>query len=230
MYARVTRLAPILSLPLLLWSVASPASASADPVLSRLLQEAIESDSGFEDRFDAQVWLLDMSRRLEKFVKNPQTRIELLKRVHYEARRVGIEPELVLAVIEVESRFDEFAISVAGARGLMQVMPFWLDEIGISDQNLFKILFAMQHFIDGAGGCQKLNGAHLVDFIKRHQTLGSIGFICVELFNKFFIIFTGRCYFIFQRRNRANSPRMLESPLSHRGIINGLFPCSDHQT
>jgi soluble lytic murein transglycosylase-like protein len=119
--------------------VASPASASADPVLSRLLQEAIESDSGFEDRFDAQVWLLDMSRRLEKFVKNPQTRIELLKRVHYEARRVGIEPELVLAVIEVESRFDEFAISVAGARGLMQVMPFWLDEIGISDQNLFKI-------------------------------------------------------------------------------------------
>ncbi|NCF35441.1 MAG: transglycosylase SLT domain-containing protein [Gammaproteobacteria bacterium] len=139
MYARVTRLAPILSLPLLLWSVASPASASADPVLSRLLQEAIESDSGFEDRFDAQVWLLDMSRRLEKFVKNPQTRIELLKRVHYEARRVGIEPELVLAVIEVESRFDEFAISVAGARGLMQVMPFWLDEIGISDQNLFKI-------------------------------------------------------------------------------------------
>lgn len=139
MYARVTRLAPILSLPLLLWSVASPASASADPVLSRLLQEAIESDSGFEDRFDAQVWLLDMSRRLEKFVKNPQSRIELLKRVHYEARRVGIEPELVLAVIEVESRFDEFAISVAGARGLMQVMPFWLDEIGISDQNLFKI-------------------------------------------------------------------------------------------
>ncbi|MFZ9039722.1 MAG: lytic transglycosylase domain-containing protein [Gammaproteobacteria bacterium] len=139
MYARVTRLAPILSLPLLLWSVTSPASASTDPVLSRLLQEAIESDSGFEDRFDAQVWLLDMSRRLEKFVKNPQSRIELLKRVHYEARRVGIEPELVLAVIEVESRFDEFAISVAGARGLMQVMPFWLDEIGISDQNLFKI-------------------------------------------------------------------------------------------
>jgi soluble lytic murein transglycosylase-like protein len=52
---------------------------------------------------------------------------------------VGIEPELVLAVIEVESRFDEFAISVSGARGLMQIMPFWLNEIGISDQNLFKI-------------------------------------------------------------------------------------------
>ncbi len=139
MGARITRLAPILLLPLVLWSAAIPAHASADPELRRLLKEAIESDSGFEDRFDAQVWLLDMSRRLEKFVKNPRARIELLKRVHYEARRVGIEPELVLAVIEVESRFDEFAISVAGARGLMQVMPFWLNEIGISDQNLFKI-------------------------------------------------------------------------------------------
>ncbi len=115
------------------------ASTSPDPELSRLLKEAIESDAGFEDRFDAQVWLLDMSRRLEKFVKDPASRISLLKQVHYEARRVGLEPELVLAVIEVESRFDEFAISVAGARGLMQVMPFWLDEIGISDRNLFKI-------------------------------------------------------------------------------------------
>ena len=139
MGAWITRLAPILLLPLVFWSVAGPVHASADPELRRLLKEAIESDSGFEDRFDAQVWLLDMSRRLEKFVKNPRARIELLKRVHYEARRVGIEPELVLAVIEVESRFDEFAISVAGARGLMQVMPFWLNEIGISDQNLFKI-------------------------------------------------------------------------------------------
>ncbi len=139
MCARITQLAPFLLLPLLLWSAVSPAHASTDPELRRLLKEAIEYDSGFEDRFDAQVWLLDMSRRLEKFVKSPHSRIELLKQVHYEARRVGIEPELVLAVIEVESRFDEFAISVAGARGLMQVMPFWLNEIGISDQNLFKI-------------------------------------------------------------------------------------------
>jgi soluble lytic murein transglycosylase-like protein len=80
-----------------------------------------------------------MSRRLEKFVTDPATRIEMLKLVHYESRRVSLEPELVLALIEVESNFDEFAISVSGARGLMQVMPFWLDEIGISDKNLFKI-------------------------------------------------------------------------------------------
>lgn len=115
------------------------AQPETDPELLRLLRDAIESESGFEDRFDAQVWLLDMSQRLEKFVPDPATRIEMLKRIHYEATRVNIEPELVLALIEVESRFDEFAISVAGARGLMQVMPFWLDEIGISDKNLFKI-------------------------------------------------------------------------------------------
>lgn len=113
--------------------------ASTDPELRRLLKEAIKADFGFEDVFDAQVWLLDMSKRLEKFVDDPSTRIEILRRVHYEARRVDLQPELVLAVIEVESHFDEFAISVSGARGLMQVMPFWLDEIGISDKNLFKI-------------------------------------------------------------------------------------------
>lgn len=129
--------------PLLLaaW-LAGPVSAASmenDPELRRLLEEAIAFDAGFADEFEAQVWLLDMSQRLEKFVPDPATRIELLKLVHYEARRVDLEPELVLAVIEVESRFDEFAISVSGARGLMQVMPFWLDEIGISDKNLFKI-------------------------------------------------------------------------------------------
>ena len=126
---------------LILLALPVPASAqeSADPVLRNLLKEAVESDYGFEDRFDAQVWLLDMSKRLEPFVKDPKTRIDMLKQVHYEARRVQIEPELVLALIEVESGFDEFAISVAGARGLMQVMPFWLNEIGLSDKNLFKI-------------------------------------------------------------------------------------------
>lgn len=139
MRRRINRYASILLLPLLYLPVEMPAQASTDPALRKLLKQAIESDSGFVDRFDAQVWLLDMSRRLEKFVQSPETRIQMLKQVHYEAKRVGIEPELVLAVIEVESRFDEFAISVSGARGLMQVMPFWLNEIGISDQNLFKI-------------------------------------------------------------------------------------------
>ena len=129
----------IITFALLAMAAAHPIHASTDPELRKLLKEAIESDAGFEDRFDAQVWLLDMSRRVETFVQDPTIRIDMLKQIHYEARRVDIEPELVLAVIEVESHFDEYAISVSGARGLMQVMPFWLNEIGISDQNLFKI-------------------------------------------------------------------------------------------
>jgi soluble lytic murein transglycosylase-like protein len=132
---------PLLQASLILLTLCAhfPAPASSDPELRRLLKEAVEIDNGFGDRFDAEVWLLDMSQRLERFVDDPETRIKMLQRVHYEARRVDIEPELVLAVIEVESAFDEYAISVSGARGLMQVMPFWLEEIGISDQNLFKI-------------------------------------------------------------------------------------------
>ena len=128
-----------LLLAVILLSSTYSANATSDPVLRSLLQKAIASDSGFEDRFAAEVWLLDMSRRLEKFIDDPKSRIKLLNQIHYEATRLEIEPELVLAVIEVESNFDEFAISVSGARGLMQVMPFWLDEIGLSDKNLFKI-------------------------------------------------------------------------------------------
>ena len=124
---------------LCLSAVAQASTTTYDPKLKQLLQEAINSPNGFEDRFDAQVWLQDMNQRLSQFIEDPQERIQLLRTVHYEARRVDLEPELVLAVIEVESAFDRFAISAAGARGLMQVMPFWLEEINLSDQNLFKI-------------------------------------------------------------------------------------------
>jgi soluble lytic murein transglycosylase-like protein len=110
-----------------------------DPELRALVkQAALETDS-FQDRFDGEVWLADMSRRLEKRVPDPAFRIELLKNVHYEARRADLPPELVLAVIEVESNFSQYAISVAGARGLMQVMPFWLKEIGKPGDSLFRV-------------------------------------------------------------------------------------------
>jgi len=129
----------VLSLLYLMVPQAIASTTESSPELRKLLREAIESDSGFEDRYDAEVWLVDMSNRLKQFVKSPETRIKMLKQIHYESSRANIAPELVLALIEVESAFDEFAISVAGARGLMQVMPFWLDEIGFSGKNLFKI-------------------------------------------------------------------------------------------
>jgi len=110
-----------------------------DPVLRELLREAASEADSFADRFDADVWLSDMSARLARQVEDPQERIEILKLVHYEAKRTDLPPELVLAVIDVESNFDRFAISHAGARGLMQIMPFWLDEIGRPEDNLFYI-------------------------------------------------------------------------------------------
>jgi soluble lytic murein transglycosylase-like protein len=125
----------------LLISCAGPAVAQEgpDPELVELLRQAASDTESFSDHFDAQVWLTDMSARLERQVGNPQERIEILKRVHHEAVRADLAPELVLAVIDVESNFDKYAISVAGARGLMQIMPFWLDEIGRPDDNLIHV-------------------------------------------------------------------------------------------
>ena len=117
----------------------STAQDSPDPELISLLRDAAAETDSFPDHFDAQVWLTDMSARLQRQVRNPEERIEILQRVHYEATRAELPPELVLAVIDVESNFDRFAISVAGARGLMQIMPFWLDEIGRPNDNLMHI-------------------------------------------------------------------------------------------
>ncbi|NNC96742.1 MAG: lytic transglycosylase domain-containing protein [Gammaproteobacteria bacterium] len=110
-----------------------------DPELKKLLKHVADKSSSFEDKFEAQVWLTDMSNRLGKQVKDHQERIAILTAVHREAKRSGLQPELVLAVMDVESAFDRFAISRVGARGLMQIMPFWLDEIGRPNDNLFHI-------------------------------------------------------------------------------------------
>ncbi len=134
------RIVPIISTLLLLLMLSTVAAQDGpDPELRELLRAAASEADSFPDRFDAQVWLSDMSARLERQVENAEERIEILKRVHFEATRVDVAPELVLAVIDVESNFDRYAISVAGARGLMQIMPFWLDEIGRPKDNLIHI-------------------------------------------------------------------------------------------
>lgn len=132
---------------------------SVDPSLREALVEAINSADSFHNRYAAEVWLMDMSRRLERKLPDPHYRMELLQRVHYEANRAGLQPELVLAVIEVESNFNRWAISTAGARGLMQIMPFWLDEIGRPDDNLFHMetnlrfgCTILRHYLDRSKG------------------------------------------------------------------------------
>jgi soluble lytic murein transglycosylase-like protein len=108
-----------------------------DNELRGLLLKTISESDSFEDRFDAEVWLLDMSTRLKSRMPDDIKRLELLKNIHYEANKVGLAPELVLAVINVESNFNRWAISSAGAQGLMQIMPFWLKEIPQAGDNLF---------------------------------------------------------------------------------------------
>ncbi|MDP3281705.1 MAG: lytic transglycosylase domain-containing protein [Nitrosomonas sp.] len=88
---------------------------------------------------DSITWLISMSRRLEKFIPDPIEREEFLRTVFYEATRAGLDPQLVLSVIQVESGFKKYAISHAGARGYMQVMPFWIEAIGHRDHNLFHL-------------------------------------------------------------------------------------------
>ena len=119
---------------------ASDARSGPDPELRAILVGVIADADSFGDRFDAEVWLTDMSRRLARQVPDPEERLHILKTVHHQATRAGVEPELVLAVIDVESNFDRFAISSATALGLMQVMPFWVPELGYQDKNqLFDI-------------------------------------------------------------------------------------------
>lgn len=133
-------LAACLAASLLYTAPVRPATQERpDAEMRQLLIKAIDSSDSFVDRFDAEVWLTDMSNRLASRIEDPQKRLRILRLVHYEARRAGLDPELVLALIAVESNFDRFAISSAGAQGLMQVMPFWLDELGHSDDNLFDI-------------------------------------------------------------------------------------------
>ncbi|MGI9298788.1 MAG: lytic transglycosylase domain-containing protein, partial [Gammaproteobacteria bacterium] len=87
-------------------------------------------------------------------------RREFLTAVHYEATRAGIDPQLMLAVMHVESAFRKYAISSAGARGLMQVMPFWTREIGDGDaRKLFRLranlrygAVILRHYLDRENG------------------------------------------------------------------------------
>lgn len=136
----MARLGP---LPLLALLLVSPALAGnqlrPDDKQRDLLRASLQESLGFADRFDAEVWLVDMSGRLARKLPKAEERMRILKAVHREASRVGLNPELVLGLIETESNFDKYAISNAGALGLMQVMPFWVDEIGHPDDQLLDV-------------------------------------------------------------------------------------------
>ena len=116
-----------------------PLSASVQAALSRAISDQAPPKSSFLDSMEAIDWLTEMSRRLEKRIADRESRLEFLRAVHYEATRAGLDPQLVLGLIQVESGFKKYAVSSAGARGFMQVMPFWIRIIGRHDDNLFHL-------------------------------------------------------------------------------------------
>jgi soluble lytic murein transglycosylase-like protein len=116
---------------------ASRADQQRDPELKELLQKIIGSADCFTDKYESEVWYKSMEPRLAHFVPTHEERVEILNHVYCEAKRdpsMQIPPDLVLALMEVESRFDRWAVSPAGAVGLMQVMPFWPHQLGVSNQ------------------------------------------------------------------------------------------------
>lgn len=112
-------------------------AASVQAALQATVADQASPEPEFPSVIDKVNWLSTMSERLYKRMPDPQARIEFLKTVYYEARRAGLDPQLVLGLIQVESGFRKYAVSGAGARGYMQVMPFWVKLIGTPDNNLF---------------------------------------------------------------------------------------------
>lgn len=107
----------------------------------KLAYTIAKAEASFEDRFAAEVWLLEQSKRLQRVASHipEDERLKILRLVHQEATKFELNPMMVLALIQVESDFDHYAISSAGARGLMQVMPFWKLELGKPEDSLFDI-------------------------------------------------------------------------------------------
>jgi hypothetical protein len=114
-------------------------SASVQNSLHRAVSDFPAPHLMFTTEGEGRAWLADMASRLAKKMPDWPTRRDFLITVQYEASRAGLDPQLVLGLIEHESNFRKFAVSSAGARGYMQVMPFWVTNIGNADQDLFHL-------------------------------------------------------------------------------------------
>jgi soluble lytic murein transglycosylase-like protein len=128
--ARADRLARGAGIAVLCCASLAQAGQVPTPEMRARVRAALADPASFSDRFDAEVWLTDMGSRLGDQVPDQSLKVEILTSVHRAAKRAGLPPEMVLAVIDIESGFDPFAVSRAGAQGLMQVMPFWRRELG----------------------------------------------------------------------------------------------------
>ena len=130
-------------------------SASMRASLQRSLADTAVTRTAFRNPADEAAWLQEMSRRLAKRMPDESERLEFLTTLHWEASRAGIDPQLLLGLIQVESGFRKYAVSPVGARGYTQVMPFWIKLIGSPDQDLFQLrtnlrygAVILRHYID----------------------------------------------------------------------------------
>jgi soluble lytic murein transglycosylase-like protein len=152
-----------------LLAAASPAIAGnqlyeplADSVrqrLSRMVSDRAPAILHARTAEEGRRWLEEMDKRLARRLPDRKQRLELLRSVHYEATRARLDPQLVLGIIEVESGFRKYAVSSAGARGYMQVMPFWVGLVGQPDHNLFHLrtnlaygCAILRHYLDMENG------------------------------------------------------------------------------
>jgi len=152
---------------------AAPPQFEVDEELLLILKHAIEASDSFDDKYDAQVWLMDKSPRMSRFNKDPDQRLSLLRSIHRAATRADLNPEVVLAVIEVESHFNRYAVSRVGAQGMMQVMPFWKNEIGRSSDNLIDLETNLRYGCTILKHYIKRSNGHLANALARYN--GSYG-------------------------------------------------------
>jgi len=114
-------------------------SANVRASLQRAMADTAVTRTAFSNPADGAAWLKEMSRRLAKRMPDEAERLEFLTTLHWEASRAGVDPQLMLGLIQVESGFRKYAVSPVGARGYTQVMPFWVKAIGSPDHNLFQL-------------------------------------------------------------------------------------------
>ena len=125
--------------------VYEPLAASVQAALHKSISDHVAPFLAFDTEMEARRWLAAMSRRLAARMPDRQQREEFLVTVHYEAKRAGLDPQLVLGLIQVESNFRKYAVSHASARGYMQVMPFWIKVIGDREHNLFHLRINLRY-------------------------------------------------------------------------------------
>lgn len=158
----------------LLWTSASVAGGQREEPLSNsvksMMQKSISDLAApkliFASEAQGLAWMEEMSARLQKRIPDKTYREDFLRSVHYEATRAGLDPQLVLGLIQVESGFKKYAVSSVGARGYMQVMPFWVKSIGNKEHNLFHLRLNLRY------GCTILR--HYLD-IERGDLYRALG-------------------------------------------------------